>query len=140
MLENYHLPKTLILRYSLLVCRRDMNMERFNITRDPLDYRQFLSNQWKNLRMSLVQVVVFSIFWGPYAVSQAWYVPCQRNLYLYSPLLFRMILDHQTAVQVLSNPITTSTQQQSYLAADGFKTAPNLQHKDQSIQLLVPKP
>ena len=49
-------------------------MDSFNITRDPLGSRQFLTNQWKNLRMSLVQVVVFTIFWGPYTVYHAWYV------------------------------------------------------------------
>ena len=31
-------------------------------------------SQWKNLRMSVFQVIVFAVFWAPYVIHQSWWV------------------------------------------------------------------
>ena len=33
----------------------------------------FFKSQWKNLRMSVLQVLFFAVFWAPYVIHQSWY-------------------------------------------------------------------
>ena len=34
--------------------------------------RRFMQTQWKNIKMSLIHVSFFGVFWAPYTIHQAW--------------------------------------------------------------------
>ena len=34
--------------------------------------KRFYQAQWKNLRMSLIHVIFFAVFWAPYTIHQTW--------------------------------------------------------------------
>ena len=50
----------------------------FNFRRDLTSFQIDISqisarSQWKNLRMSVLQVIVFAVFWAPYVIHQSWW-------------------------------------------------------------------
>ena len=54
--------------------RREMAFDDCNSSKSALDLQKFMKSQWKNLKMSVLQVSVFAVFWAPYTVHQAWWV------------------------------------------------------------------
>ena len=56
----------------MLKSRHSAPMGAFSDTRNVEQSRLFFKSHWKNLRMSLCQVISFSILWAPYIIQQVW--------------------------------------------------------------------
>ena len=61
-LSDYFWQKSILFRRELSISSVQVKTNRYRLMR----------NQWKNLRMSFLQVIFFAVFWAPYVAQQTW--------------------------------------------------------------------
>lgn len=75
----------LIISYTIIIIivkRREKNIEEDEHTHrlvvkaltKKVHSRRFMQTQWKNIKMSLIHVSFFGVFWAPYTIHQAWMI------------------------------------------------------------------
>ena len=52
--------------------RREFSGLGYNSEETHSGFALFFTKRWKNFRMSVIQVIVFAVFWAPYIVQQSW--------------------------------------------------------------------
>ena len=82
-----------------VISRREFTT--FQSNEDTPQIQTCFKSQWKNLRMSVLQVFFFAVFWAPYVIHQSWYVQGKMKFRNYKFVsYFRAILHKTSALKV----------------------------------------